>query len=97
MVLDSLSSPHRRSPPSFSFSVKKPTSGQREWGSCSALFERHRFLLTMLILLVVLCTVYLYFAVTLGGREQCSGLSGAEKELCKAELSALHKGKLRLF
>ncbi|MQL74812.1 hypothetical protein Taro_007182 [Colocasia esculenta] len=97
MVLDSLSSPHRRSQnPSFQASFRKPSS-RDELGSWSTLWQRHRFLLTMLALLAFLCTIYLYFAVTLGGTETCSGLSGTQKALCQAKSSVIHKGKLRFF
>lgn len=99
MVLDSLSSPNTRSNSSFSFAVKKPS---RELGSCSAVLERHRFLLTMLALLIFLCAIYLYFAVTMGNSdsEQCLGLLGADKELCMgkiSKISGIHKGKMRLY
>ncbi|KAF9688840.1 hypothetical protein SADUNF_Sadunf01G0029800 [Salix dunnii] len=71
MVLDSMiTSPHRRSP---SFRKQFPRD---ELGSWSTLLQRHRFLLTALALLAFLCTIYLYFAVTLGATESCSGLTG---------------------
>ncbi|KAH0851051.1 hypothetical protein HID58_095018 [Brassica napus] len=41
---------------------------KKQWedlGSCSTVVNRHRYLLTALLLLAFLCTVYLYFAVTL--------------------------------
>ncbi|CAA6671019.1 unnamed protein product [Spirodela intermedia] len=96
MVLEPLSSPHRRSQNSvFQVSSLRRVSGRDELGTWSALFKRHRFLLTMLALLAFLCTIYLYFAVTLGSKESCSGLSGTQKALCKAKSSVLHKGKLR--
>ncbi|KAG7018114.1 hypothetical protein SDJN02_19982, partial [Cucurbita argyrosperma subsp. argyrosperma] len=81
MVLESiLSSPHRRHPP---FRKQFPAN---ELGSWSALFNRHRFLLTALALLTLLCTIYLYFAITLGAAvSSCSGLTGAQKELCRLE------------
>lgn len=88
MVLDSLSSPHRRSS-----SFKKHRD---ELGSWSVLLDRHRFLLSMLVLLLFLCTIYLYFAVTLGAAS-CAGMSGAEKALCEAKASSLHKGKLKFL
>ncbi|KAH7688246.1 hypothetical protein IHE45_03G020800 [Dioscorea alata] len=96
MVLDSISSPHRR-PQNSSFlstSFKKQTASRDTW---STLFERHRFLLTMLALLAFLCTIYLYFAITLGATDSCSGLSGSEKALCQTRSLMSHKGKLRLF
>ncbi|KAM7480251.1 hypothetical protein LguiA_028464 [Lonicera macranthoides] len=97
MVLESIiSSPHRRSqngfsPPSFK---KQYTKGD-ELGSCSTLFERHRFLLTALAVLALLCTVYLYFAVTLGVTDSCSELTGTKKALCASVSVA--KGKLKFF
>ncbi|PKA67058.1 hypothetical protein AXF42_Ash004549 [Apostasia shenzhenica] len=96
MVLDALSSPHRRSQSPFSISPSPSRKHRDELGSWSALFERHRFLLTMLILLAFLCAIYLYFAVTLGTEELCSGLTGTEKASCKAKFMT-HKGKLKFF
>ncbi|GMP34409.1 hypothetical protein CsSME_00007296 [Camellia sinensis var. sinensis] len=80
MALDGIvSSPHRRSQNAqnafSSSSSPSPTKKQylkEEFGSCSVLLERHRFLLTALALLAFLCTIYLYFAVTLGAGESCS-------------------------
>ncbi|WVZ82825.1 hypothetical protein U9M48_030041 [Paspalum notatum var. saurae] len=93
MVLDSLSSPHRRSQNTFFVpSAKKPqTSRDDSW---SALVERHRFLLTTLVVLAFLCTIYLYFAVTLGASNACAGLAGAERIECQAK-SVLRQGKLK--
>jgi len=98
MVLESIiSSPHRRSqnggfsPPSFK---KQYTKGD-ELGSCSTLMERHRFLLMALALLTLLCTVYLYFAVTLGVTDSCSELTGTKKALCAG--ASVAKGKLKFF
>ncbi|RWV85173.1 hypothetical protein GW17_00053058 [Ensete ventricosum] len=97
MALDSLSSPHRRSQNSvvLSSATKKHVWGHSELGAWSTILERHRFLLTMLALLAFLCTIYLYFAITLGVTDSCSGMSGAEKPLCQAK--SLHKGKLKFF
>ncbi|XP_061961851.1 uncharacterized protein LOC133682505 [Populus nigra] len=92
--LDSMiTSPHRRSP---SFRKKFPRD---ELGSWSALLQRHHFLLTALALLAFLCTIYLYFAVTLGATESCSGLTGAKKTLCRLELAKdfVGNGKLNFF
>ncbi|KAJ8755522.1 hypothetical protein K2173_019320 [Erythroxylum novogranatense] len=94
MVLDNvLSSPHRRSP-----SFRRPFP-RDELGSWSTLVERHRFLLTALALLTFLCTIYLYFAVTLGATDSCAGLTGKEKAWCRVELAkaATIKGKLKFF
>ncbi|CAD5184654.1 unnamed protein product [Musa acuminata subsp. malaccensis] len=91
MVLDSLSSPHRRSQ-----NLVFLTSSSKKLGSWSILLERHKFLLTMLALLAFLCTIYLYFAVTMGVAGSCPGMSAAEKALCQAKAS-LHKGKLKFF
>ncbi|XP_020589831.1 uncharacterized protein LOC110031116 [Phalaenopsis equestris] len=96
MVLDALTSPHRKSQSPFSFSSSSSRKHRDELGSWSSLFERHRYLLTMLALLAFLCTIYLYFAVTLGATDSCSGLSGADKALCMAKLIP-KKGKLKLF
>uniref|UniRef100_A0A0A0K6S1 Uncharacterized protein n=2 Tax=Cucumis sativus TaxID=3659 RepID=A0A0A0K6S1_CUCSA len=93
MVLDSvLSSPHRRSP---SFRKSFPN----ELGSWSTLVQRHRFLLTALVLLTFLCTIYLYFAVTLGSSSSCFGLTGTQKAQCHLELAktSMAKGKLKIL
>jgi len=102
MALDGVvSSPHRRSQSGQSAfsspSFRKPYSKGDEFESCSALFQRHRFLLTALALLAFLCTVYLYFAITLGAGESCSGLTGAAKALCHVEQAkaTIAKGKLK--
>ncbi|KAK6915178.1 hypothetical protein RJ641_020295 [Dillenia turbinata] len=99
MVKDSLSSPHRRSQNSLSSpSYKKHFQTRDEFGNWSTLFQRHRFLLTALALLAFLCTVYLYFAVTMGAAGMCSGLTGKEKALCHLEhaKSAANR-KLKFF
>ncbi|CAO2168624.1 unnamed protein product, partial [Urochloa humidicola] len=95
MVLDSLSSPHRRSQNTFFVSsAKKPQSSKDD--SWSALVERHRFLLTTLVVLAFLCAIYLYFAVTLGASNACAGLAGAERIECQAR-SVLRHGKLKFL
>ncbi|KAJ6346860.1 hypothetical protein OIU76_003526 [Salix suchowensis] len=82
MVLDNLiTSPHLRSP---SFRKQFPRD---DLGSWSTLLQRHRFLLTALVLLAFLCTIYLYFAVTLGATESCSGFTGTKRALCHMELA----------
>ncbi|XVF25328.1 hypothetical protein REPUB_Repub13aG0203900 [Reevesia pubescens] len=94
MVLDSIvSSPHRRSG-----SMRKQFS-KDELGSCSTLVQRHRFLLTALGLLAFLCTIYLYFAVTLGATDTCSGLKGTQKATCQLQhaRSTLSHGKLKFL
>ncbi|XP_072963115.1 uncharacterized protein [Typha angustifolia] len=96
MVLDSLSSPHRRSQNTLFSPSSKKQLGRDEFGSWSTLIQRHRFLLTMVVLLAFLCTIYLYFAVTLGVTDSCSGLSEAERAICLAK-SSLHRGKLKFF
>ncbi|GJW72806.1 ubiquitin receptor RAD23b [Tanacetum coccineum] len=91
MVLDGIiTSPHRRaqqtafSTPSF----KKQYTKEDELGSFSTIMRRHRYLLTALALLALLCTVYLYFAVTLGATgDVCSGLNEAQKALCRAQIA----------
>lgn len=94
MVLDTiLSSPRMRSP-SFRRQFTKD-----ELGSWSTLVQRHRFLLFALVLLTLLCTVYLYFAVTLGSSGSCSGMTGAQKASCHMELvkDSMAKGKLKIL
>ncbi|GLT59963.1 hypothetical protein SLA2020_327560 [Shorea laevis] len=89
MVLDGIvSSPMRRK--SFP---------RDELGSWSTLFQRHRYLLTALALLAFLCTIYLYFAVTLGATGSCSGLKGTQRATCELQHagSSLHNGKLKFF
>ncbi|CAI9767230.1 unnamed protein product [Fraxinus pennsylvanica] len=88
MPLDSvITSPHRRSQTQTVFSPpslkRQHSSREDELGSCSTLLQRHRFLLTALALLAFLCTIYLYFAVTLGAaRDSCAEMSGAQKASC---------------
>ncbi|CAI0421028.1 unnamed protein product [Linum tenue] len=98
MVLDSLSSPHR-----ITSSIRKGFP-KEELGNCSTLLNRHRFLLTALTLLAFLCTIYLYFAITLGASAaaaagSCSGMSGKEKALCHLEhaKTSVTMGKLKFF
>ncbi|KAF5932617.1 hypothetical protein ACSBR2_042526 [Camellia fascicularis] len=106
MALEGIvSSPHRRTQNAqnaFSASappIKKQYSKGDELESCSGLVQRHRFLLTALVLLACLCTIYLYFAITLGAGESCSGLTGAEKALCRVEQAkaTMAKGKLKFY
>ncbi|KAK4395478.1 hypothetical protein Sango_1702100 [Sesamum angolense] len=104
MPLDNvITSPHRRTQPQTAFSpplVKRHHSRLDELGSWSTLAQRHRFLLIALALLAFLCTIYLYFAITLGAAgDTCSGLTGAQKTSChlqQAKASAA-KGKLKFF
>ncbi|KAJ9178888.1 hypothetical protein P3X46_010734 [Hevea brasiliensis] len=93
MVLDNIiSSPHLRS-----LSFRKQFL-RDDLGSWSTLFERHRFLLTALVLLAFLCTIYLYFAITLGATGSCSGLTGKQQALCRIEVAkASVKGKMKFF
>ncbi|OWM69544.1 uncharacterized protein LOC116200268 [Punica granatum] len=94
MVLDNvLSSPHRRSP-SFRRQFQRD-----ELGSWSTLIQRHRFLLTALALLTFLCTIYLYFAITLGASGSCSGLTGAQRAQCHLQMAknSVSKGKLKFL
>ncbi|KAG4948367.1 hypothetical protein AAZX31_15G061600 [Glycine max] len=94
MVLDSILTSPRLKSPSFRRQFTKD-----ELGSWSTLFQRHRFLLSALVLLTLLCTVYLYFAVTLGASGTCSGLTGAQKASCHMELvkDSVAKGKLKIL
>ncbi|XP_071709942.1 uncharacterized protein [Rutidosis leptorrhynchoides] len=101
MVLDGIiTSPHRRSQTVFSSpSFKKQQyTKENELGSFSAIVRRHRYLLTALVLLALLCTVYLYFAVTLGAGDVCSSLDGAKKALCRVQVAkeSIAKRKLKL-
>jgi hypothetical protein len=93
MVLDTIlsSSPRLKSP---SFRRQFAKDGLGSW---SAIYHRHRFLLSALVLLTILCTVYLYFAITLGSTGSCSGLVGAQKASCHLELvkDSISKGKLK--
>lgn len=57
--------------------------------SWRSLGQRHKFLLYMLALLALLCTVYLYFAVTLGTSDSCSGLGGAQRVRCQLHANTL--------
>ncbi|KAB2060915.1 Ephrin-A3 [Gossypium arboreum] len=94
MVLDGIvSSPLRRS------ASTRRQSSRDEFGSWSTLVERHRFLLTALGLLAFLCTIYLYFAVTLGATDTCSGLKGTEKATCNLQhvSSTVSHGKLKFL
>nr|GMD30574.1 uncharacterized protein LOC111365571 [Ipomoea batatas]GMD37364.1 uncharacterized protein LOC111365571 [Ipomoea batatas] len=98
---DKLSSPHRRSQTVFSVSpsYKKLYARGDELGSSwLAMLQRHRFLLTSMGLLAILCTIYLYFAITLGESSSCFGLKGTEKAACllKSGGAALAKGKLKI-
>lgn len=103
MALDNvITSPHRRSQTQTAFSPPSPRrqhSRGDELGSCSTLVRRHRFLLTALALLAFLCTIYLYFAVTLGSTDECSGLTGAQQASCRVQQSKVSavKGKLKFF
>ncbi|XP_071725220.1 uncharacterized protein [Rutidosis leptorrhynchoides] len=90
MVNDVLVSPRRKS---ASFKKQFDLS----W---SALVQRHRFLLTALVLLAFLCTVYLYFAITLGDTmTSCSGLKGKQKALCHLQhaKTTVSNGKLKFL
>ncbi|KAE8667187.1 Zinc-binding ribosomal protein family protein [Hibiscus syriacus] len=94
MVLDGLVS----SPLRMSASTRRQFS-KDEFGNWSTLVERHRFLLTALGVLAFLCTIYLYFAVTLGATNTCSGLKGPEKATCNLQhvKSSLSHGKLKFL
>ncbi|XP_022720926.1 uncharacterized protein LOC111278587 [Durio zibethinus] len=94
MALESIvSSPHWRSG-----SMRKQLQ-KDELGSWSTLVQRHRFLLTALGLLAFLCTIYLYFAVTLGATDTCTGFNGMQKATCKLQhaRSSLSHGKLKFL
>ncbi|KAK1407120.1 hypothetical protein QVD17_38731 [Tagetes erecta] len=102
MALDGvITSPHRRTQTAFSSNSSRKNFGSgNELGSFSTVIRRHRFLLTALALLAFLCTVYLYFAITLGGGgDLCPGLSGTQKVLCQAQhvKQSVAKGKLKFI
>ncbi|KAG6413248.1 hypothetical protein SASPL_125956 [Salvia splendens] len=97
-----ITSPHRRSQTQTAFSPPSPRKQHlrdTELGSCTTLVQRHQFLLIALALLVVLCTIYLYFAVTLGSADECSNLAGAQKATCRLQLlkASAAKGKLKFL
>lgn len=103
MALDNvITSPHRRSQTQTAFSqpaTKKQYSRVDELGNCTTLVQRHQFLLTALALLAFLCTVYLYFAVTLSSGDACDGLSGAQKATCRLRIAkeSVANGKMKVF
>ncbi|KAH0919130.1 LOW QUALITY PROTEIN: hypothetical protein HID58_026790, partial [Brassica napus] len=69
-------------------------------GSCSTVAQRHRFLLTAVVLLAFRFTIYIYFAVTLGSWHlSFSGMIGKEKAMCQTEhvQASFSKGKLKFF
>lgn len=88
---DNLSSPgyRRGSSSPFKRSLSSPDSSWR------SLANRHKFLLYMLGLLVVLCTIYLYFAITLGSSDSCSGLGGAQRVSCQMRVDAMKTDSLK--
>ncbi|GMH21997.1 hypothetical protein Nepgr_023840 [Nepenthes gracilis] len=103
MALDAvgtLSSPHRRTPGQFSSQspLFRKQSSPADL-SCLSLIKRHSFLLTAIVLLAFLCSIYLYFAVMFGSNGSCSGLLGTERELCRLKNAKdpLAKGKLKFF
>ena len=78
---------HRRlSNPPFPSPIKRSLSGpDAGWQS---LVRRHKFLLYTLGVLTFLCTIYLYFAITLGTRDSCSGLGGTQRAICQLAAKA---------
>ena len=104
MALDNvITSPHRRSQTQTAFSQpptkKQYTKGGDELGNCATLVQRHQFLLTALALLAFLCTIYLYFAVTLSSGEACDGLTGAQMATCRLRIAkeSVSNGKMKVF
>ncbi|KAI3688614.1 hypothetical protein L2E82_46317 [Cichorium intybus] len=101
MALDGvITSPHRRTQTAFSSnSFRKNYTTGNELGSFSTVIRRHRFLLTALALLAFLCTIYLYFAITLGAGDVCLGLTGSQKALCQVQHAkdSIAKGKLKFM
>lgn len=91
MVGESLPSPgYRRSTSSpFKRSLSSPDISWR------SLAHRHKFLLYTLGLLTLLCTVYLYFAITWGASDSCSGLGGTQRALCQLRGNKLNSDSLK--
>lgn len=58
--------------------------------------RRHQFLLFMLAILTFLCTIYLYFAITLGA-DSCTGLRGPQRAACRAAKAQVSSGHRRLL
>ena len=77
------------SPSSFKRSLSVADISWRSLG------HRHKFLLCMLGVLTLLCTVYLYFAVTLGASDSCSGLGGAQRVSCQLHENTLKAESLK--
>lgn len=101
MVLESkITSPHRRQNPFHEPSFRKsPQTRADELGSFSTVVHRHRFLLTALAFLTLLCTIYLYFAIRFGDDDPCLALKGTKKPLCLLEQAkqSVYEGKLKFF
>lgn len=82
----------------FSSSKLRDDSDLSFW----ALVERHRFLLCTMSVLFVLCTVYLYFAISMGEEYAlCDRLKGSARKECHVNLLVKmgqpqsHRRKLR--
>ncbi|KAK1358130.1 hypothetical protein POM88_051386 [Heracleum sosnowskyi] len=91
------SSPRRRQNSVNPLPFRKHQSD--EVGSFSTVVRRHKFLLTACSLLLLLCTIYLYLAVTLGDNDACSNLSETQKSQCHLQQvkEVIAKGKFRIF
>eukprot|EP00271_Cylindrocystis_brebissonii_P003922 TRINITY_DN15191_c0_g1_i1.p1 TRINITY_DN15191_c0_g1~~TRINITY_DN15191_c0_g1_i1.p1 ORF type:complete len:129 (-),score=22.22 TRINITY_DN15191_c0_g1_i1:46-432(-) len=63
--------------------------------STSALILRHQFLLWTMLVLVILCTVYLYFAVSLGSLPECKGKWGKDLVSCRGGEGAAEEAIMR--
>ncbi|KAG0570035.1 hypothetical protein M758_6G128900 [Ceratodon purpureus] len=92
-TLSGLSPGYRRgtNPPSPAFR-RSSSSSDSSW---RILASRHKFLLYMLGLLTILCTVYLYFAITWGVSDECSGLGGTQRAVCQLKLNRLKADTLK--
>lgn len=84
--------------PSFFNRRNSVSPGDTSWRT---LGHRHKFLLYTLGILTVLCSVYLYFAITWGASDACSGLGGAQRVTCQLRENRLKaesmKGHHRRF
>lgn len=77
------------SPSSFRRNSLSPDTSWRTLG------HRHKFLLYMLGLLTILCTVYLYFAITWGASDSCSGLGGTQRAICQLKVNRMKADALK--
>ena len=92
-ILSGLSPGYRRgNPPVSPSAFRRSLSSDSSWRT---LASRHKFLLYMLGLLTILCTVYLYFAITWGVSDACSGLGGTQRAICQLKENRLKADSLK--